>query len=528
MSRVEMITSGYLPCSNSKNKKSTQTMTFCSNSQTLEEIVKSYGKTNIEGKIGIKGWLSRITQALNKNKGEVQTQFINAFFTATVAPLFIAFNPISKQDKKTKEYTALRQPISAINAILISVPLTTLINRHTEMIASKGFIKSLDLRSCPDESYLKTLFAQDYNKVKGNPNELDKFLNSFSTAESRTAKEKEIRENFPKAGNWRLKNEQKKGLADLYVKAKQKEATDFYTKLMYENPDILRNNPEIRARVSDLDDYLSRNNLHELDFGKLMKDKFGVEFITEKIKEGGKTKEILHLKENALDKKIKEIKGIDFLRELGFVEATIGEDGKYTADSFSEEDLRRFIDRIDEEKKGKTFEAHITDEKGRIHTIKGEFSEETLRNQGKLKARQTERAVGSELLNRNTISLYDLIKATFGNQDKKQFENLVKNNKTAEVIEIFVQKLKGMDKLIGVKHKGSVPTLIDVSKQMMKLKNKIFKSKFGGTKQYVGIFFNLGIVAITCTTLNWAYPRIVEKLFPSLLADDKPKKGGNK
>ena len=40
----------------------------------------------------------------------------NGIGTAFVAPIFIAFNPIAKQDPKKKKYSAMRQPISAIIA----------------------------------------------------------------------------------------------------------------------------------------------------------------------------------------------------------------------------------------------------------------------------------------------------------------------------------------------------------------------------------------------------------------------------
>lgn len=67
-------------------------------------------------------------------KNEINTILITALGTGIIAPLVLAINPIAKEDKKTKQYTALRQPLSAGLAIItqvgINAPIPKLIDRQ--------------------------------------------------------------------------------------------------------------------------------------------------------------------------------------------------------------------------------------------------------------------------------------------------------------------------------------------------------------------------------------------------------------
>ena len=61
---------------------------------------------------------------LGQNDGEILNTVVTAVGTSVVAPIFIAGNPLSKEDKETKWYSAMRQPISAVIAFsAISCPL---------------------------------------------------------------------------------------------------------------------------------------------------------------------------------------------------------------------------------------------------------------------------------------------------------------------------------------------------------------------------------------------------------------------
>ena len=91
-------------------------------------------------------WINRLDKA-DGLRGEAGGILINAIGTGAVAPVFIAFNPFVKAKKNasaeeekevqnTKKYTAWRQPISAVLAILIQLGVQKPININFRKVAS--------------------------------------------------------------------------------------------------------------------------------------------------------------------------------------------------------------------------------------------------------------------------------------------------------------------------------------------------------------------------------------------------------
>ncbi len=110
--------------------------------------------------------LKKITNFLSANDGEVQNQIINAVFTTTLAPLMIWKNPFSNKSEKDKAYSALRQPISAAIAVSGGLAATLSVNKALDKLANEGYIKSLDLRMNPNDSYLKSQFKTQLKAAK--------------------------------------------------------------------------------------------------------------------------------------------------------------------------------------------------------------------------------------------------------------------------------------------------------------------------------------------------------------------------
>ena len=52
------------------------------------------------------GKVSRFFNYVGENQGEALNIIVTAVGTAIICPLFIAFNPLSKEDSKTKQYSA--------------------------------------------------------------------------------------------------------------------------------------------------------------------------------------------------------------------------------------------------------------------------------------------------------------------------------------------------------------------------------------------------------------------------------------
>lgn len=114
---------------------------------------------NLNMKEEIKTFMPPIIKGMKKvsdNMGEVQNILINAIGTGLVAPIFIKWNPLSKTDEDTRTYSAWRQPVSAVLAIVTQVGVTIPFNRMIDRLANNGYY---------DENYNKTLF-QDKSYIE--------------------------------------------------------------------------------------------------------------------------------------------------------------------------------------------------------------------------------------------------------------------------------------------------------------------------------------------------------------------------
>ena len=472
MSRIEVVKPNYQPNyqknSNLETKKTkfAQQPSFNGGSPVVDEV-RAYGKT-IDSKLGFVGWLSK---KLNKNDGEVQTQLGNALFTSTLAPFVIAFNPVSKEDSDTKKYTALRQPISAVIAVGSGLLVTMPFNNFMEKIASEGYIEPIDLRMNPNEKYLKRLYKKERKQAKKNGT-----LEKFKTDNTPNKMEGEFN-------------------VDAYVKSKQEKAEALFKRLLYEDPESIKNNPDFKE-IANIDKFVEQNNLHKVDFKIFMNDNFKV-----KLFDNG------DLKEEAFEKQLNEIKAMDFLRKTGLIKSEFdSKTGKYAEGSFTEEELKAFLASKRQEKVASGFAKH-----GYTIDAAKEMAEEI----GKETARQIQRSVKS---NKETVMLNEMLETL---QIKKDFIKNVETKNVAKVLTEFAEvHMKELSSLNGKKIEHFAGQL---------LTNQIKKTTadFKNYNKYVGIFINLFTIAVSCTVLNWAYPRIVERLFPNL-AKSKAEKGGKK
>jgi|GEM_PF-5295151 len=89
--------------------------------------------------------LPRFLKPLAKLKdGETLNTLVTAVGTALVAPIFIAFNPLSKEDKETKIYSAMRQPISAIIAVGAQLGIASQFNKWVSNLAKNNKLDVLN------------------------------------------------------------------------------------------------------------------------------------------------------------------------------------------------------------------------------------------------------------------------------------------------------------------------------------------------------------------------------------------------
>ena len=79
---------------------------------------------------------ARFLSYAGEHQGEALNILVTAFGTAVICPMFIRFNPFSKEDKDTKAYSAWRQPISAVIAVVTQLTITKWFNDYLAKMAS--------------------------------------------------------------------------------------------------------------------------------------------------------------------------------------------------------------------------------------------------------------------------------------------------------------------------------------------------------------------------------------------------------
>jgi hypothetical protein len=454
-----------------KVKLSDEALTFITNAT----------ENNIKSKIPFINWIS---QKLAKYEGEVQNQVINAIFTTTLAPAFIAWNPFSKQDENTKKYTALRQPISAAIAIAGGLPMTNLINSYMNKMGSEGYIESIDLRMKPNENYLKSRYKKAKKMLNGKKVDFATYVKA----------QKKVSEEF---------------FTDLISTERNKLKIDENTKIIsILKPDIKtgenkwtpigQNIPNMTKKV-ELDRYLEKNNLHEISFRDFMKNELKFEFF-----EDGT------IKPHTIKDKLENVKAMDFLRKFGVIEK--GE--------LSEHDLNKLLSimrqkAVTEKEVTKAFNDGVFTHNGPA-ILTDAF--------GKQAARSIQLQLGEKVSKLESITLGQFFER-FNYTGAKLQELMGLDMYTV------LTKISEPFQSTGMKQVKSGDTLQHFASNI--LKNRILKTEsyFKNFKTYAGIGFNLITTAITCTALNWAYPRLVEYFFPQLVKEPQEtniEKGGNK
>ncbi|MDD3436111.1 MAG: hypothetical protein PHC64_03055 [Candidatus Gastranaerophilales bacterium] len=581
MSKIQSIQPNYQPNLRQRQTNFVPRQSFTGNAPIDTETVK---KAADVFENAIMGSFNKLLKRLADNDGEIQSQLINAVFTTTLAPLVIAFNPFSKktgdveEDKRTKKYAALRQPISAIIAIAGGVGMTKPINDYLDKLGSEGFIPSIDMRVKP-----KNLTDQFTTILKGTKDAAEQktFLEKFEPAEL-DSKLQASKDNF---NHWWKGRAYRKACCQNYIEQEQKTIQEFFTALIttpFKEIEIVnglvsiegsglepRKIPNITNKT-ELTELVKKINLHELTFRDFMKEHFKFNFD----RHGA-------LQPHSVNSKLKSVKAMEFLRRLGIC----GKDNR-----FSESILSRTLDEIRGEKPKKVLRenivpttfvepaspAHIIDAIS-AHTVRltqGQVGGEIVEKETMLLSHLLHRLGYIDAESGSTKTLQEMmdksVHAVLTELQKKLGSTILEGKETiTETVEIPIESstistdtsIRGsvrrvVDNIVeraksvlssSTEKKPEVQTVTrerakmisdmqmsDFAKNIMGDTINKTESYFKNFKGYVGILSNLVIVSITCTVLNWAYPRIVAKLFPNLLKNDKKaqqpeaQKGGNK
>jgi len=446
-------------------------------------------------------------------KGEIGGILLTALGTGAVAPIFIGFNPFvhapknatpkEKEDvKNTKQYTAMRQPVSAALAILFQAGVQKYIDMGLDAIFnnskhSKKARLNLDQQVVNTDSYIKgnvrkamkedgfskpSLIKSWFNKEAAEQREVyaeefDNRVDKIKAEQIQKVADGLEKDNVIHIGERNLEHKTTAKLInkqiDSYIqdaRALKKREEDQITFYKGRAQTLIENEDYLRKIFKDIPVEEVRKTMDETKLKELYK-------------QVGDSVQLLHDKET--NPKIKTI-----LAEI----------------LSKPEDLRanrieRTLQRIDSIK--------------RICEPYGGFS-----------SKNYERA----LLDRNDVLSERIIELTEAQikepkiADEKTIEKAIKKIKKACTFKkgdpILEPLLENTDTFDSKAEKISAKIYKDIAKAYKKLVDHNYKSWNQISKIGVGVFITL---PITCTALNWVYPRFMELFFPKLAGVKKDK-----
>ncbi len=455
-------------------------------------------------------------------KGEIGGILLTALGTGLVAPVFIGFNPFVKAPKdatqeqkreivNTKLYTAMRQPISAALAILFQASVQKYIDRGLDAVFNNSermaqFSEKLDQSYLNTESYVKAKVKEDL-KARG-IKKPSFWASLFSKKKKRDGEKVSLRSQYDMIVNDRVELIRDRQLDDI-AKAFERDNK------IYVNS----------AKDADGKIILGTRHLNNETVAELV-NKQVVEYQKDAAKLTKTAKQI----DEYLDKAETFINNEDKLRKM-FADNPWNEI-KATSDPAKIKELN--------EKTTKMLK-DLLDSEPNNSKIKG-LLEEILSYSEDLRAYKVQR----------TLDRIDYIKRMCPKgftRDRYRSALIERNNVLQErniklegckikdvakaTEESIARAINNIAKVCSFKDEGALAEAVlkdtdTFSSDIKALKSKIYKDVAKGYKElvknrykgwnqaakvFVGVFITL---PITCTALNWVYPRFMELFFPKL------------
>jgi len=437
-------------------------------------------------------------------KGETGGILLTAIGTGCVAPWFIAFNPFvkapkgaSKEEKKevqnTKMYTAMRQIVSMVLAIIIQLGILIPIDKFLDsMINKKEFAKNF--REDFDQSELNTkkfIESRVKEELKREGQTKPSFWQRFKLG-SKAYKEKvEAYEQLVKSRVETAQNDQIKKIAEKFRETGKINVGS--THIKFSSVAELIN--------SQIEDYIA-------DAKSLQINEKGIEFYSKRAKTLMSNEN--HLRE-IFKNSPKDAGGLKtFLNNLLSTE--------------SKPEIKELIKEIIELPDAELQSSRITRTLARIQKIKeacgGTYSEQTY-----LEAMKKRNSALEEIINKLTSKKVSDVNAATQESIQSLIEE-IKNICKFDKNNTFLNDILHDTDTFNHDAESLVKKIYkDIAKKYKKFVENQYKSFNQPLKVLIGVFITL---PITCNLLNWIYPRFMEVCFPKLAGVKKAKEGGNK
>lgn len=447
---------------------------------------------------------------LGKNNGENLNNTVTAVGTAFVAPVFIRFNPLSDEDPKIKSYSALRQPLSAVLALGVQLPVMTAYNYLLDKWAASGKVRRIDLSAKPPESvlksYAKSIYEQELREfyAAGNtPADLDaKFFKGRNKKEYIEDLINDARNNIFYAQKDKMRTAAKmdKPITTSVLKDADGKVIDWFhpTKLSELKPlEFVKPEELDKARKDVYASVLKKMGVDPND-KKLFNIKFDWEDADPKGKRTKMVKGELDVPEGLKEYKKSKIKAA--LKDAGITykdfKKELEKQAENTAIERVEKDLAEEIKvKLETSNAFDKLKQKLTSEKNRI------YKDASIPPEGKLAAIEQAEA--------------KLVEAKV-NEMKARLAQV--DDITEKILNRAIDKISGK-KINEIRFHGLSEKEVETSvrvKRWFKAEINRREGVFKNFKKLSGLVFGLAILPFTCGLLNWAYPRFMEKFFPEL------------
>lgn len=393
---------------------------------------------------------------LGSNVSELQDIVINAIGTGLIAPVFIKWNPLSKTDEDTRTYSAWRQPVSAVLAIVTQGFITIPFNHTIKNMTNSGwFGEKYNKTPFKDDDYIKKLVK------KQNPN-ISKEEIAAKVTQMKKDQTAELLRSIKEDNtvNFQYHNSKTKPMSEKSFK----ESVDATIKeLIKSEEDELKKCEEIKVpqRV-ERSDYYRRNAEKSRNF------------ITEIQNKINSTKDINEIKK-FLNKKAGELKGKNDDKCLLEIVTELQERMLYGNATEIHESLKTKVDKIP----------------GHISLYE------------KCKTKDEVKAKVLENLQDRRISLNDSI------TQLKDYQKKLSEGKKVGYIEQLIEKH------VNENPNSRLKNLVFSEKVAERIKN-VIKNDIKGFQRMTGLVVAFAMLPVSCSLLNWVYPRFMDAVFPNL------------
>lgn len=532
------------------------------------DLAEAAGKVVREGSAGRFGWVRRLFN-LSSGLGESFNNWITAFGTACIAPIFIINNPLAHKSDADKKYAAWRQPISAVIALSILNPTA---NWWRYQIVDKatayGKIPGIDLSAKPDKSLFAKKIKENYKlrsaeaKAAGktfeeythykDKDEYSKAMIKAYQSEAQHTRLTELREKPDKISILDDTEHEidKKAKAQIREQAMKKGETVMFKSEMVSPDDLAK------AKLEMCQEYLGKE---PYNYTKSLKDdniKNFEEFIGRK---GKKIRAKLGIDKNAVDKMTGYVDKEAFERAIKNVEKGIQAEtaiktkttkiGIELAKTLNKEKSKLYSGGVDVDYTTKEKELRETLFSNKLNELKeeAEILQQAAENAPDKKLQQAllenphnetlkkaynELKEVSEMLQKadiehpNDETIKMLQKASEKNLENATLKDAAE---TAKNVYLKIRKQGSIEKVY--KHTcTSVADLlrirksVEIKKWLLATTQKTEKM-LEQSKKFSGLVFGAACSILACYILNWIYPRFMEKFFPKLANAKQGKEG---